>query len=148
MVSSRVLALILMILYSGPMRSSEIIEEVKKESEELSEQSVYNALKKMQENGLITKNERSPKNVEYTITNKGKDLVNEEYLKARDTLISVIRHSAKHEEILVGVLIADLLEKVPEEWKAPEKTNALRNHFKDQLEGLITSTTVLIKSIS
>jgi len=148
MVSSRVLSLILMMLYSGPMRPSEIIEEATKESEELSEQSVYHALKKMQESGLVRKNERGPKNVEYEITDKGKELVNEEYFKARDTLISVVRHSVRKEDILVGVLIADLLEKIPAEWKAPEKVDALRNHFKDQLEVMITSTTLLLRSIS
>lgn len=147
-ISSRILALILMILYSGPMRSSELIKEIRKELEDVSDQSIYNALKKMQETGLIRKVEIGPRNVEYEITEKGKALVEEEYLKTRDTLISLIRHSVRHEEILAEVLIADLLEKVPKGLEDPHMIQVLRNHFRDQLEGMIASTTALLRSLS
>jgi len=143
--TSRVIAAILSMLFNQPMRSKELVNSVRKELEHVSPQMMYPILKKLENDDLIIREEISPKNIQYRISPKGRILVKEEIHKTTETLIAIIRHSVKHQEIIAEVLLADLSEKIDSpKLQDPEKRKILRNLFESELQRLIDKTALLL----
>lgn len=126
----REMAVVVNKLYSGPLRSKELVNEL----EAVSEATAHSILKKLVEDGFINKIELSSRNVSYELTDKGRTLVEEENIKARDTLVSVVRDLPTQKEIMVDVLLEGMLERLPAGWKNKEKRNILREHLKRRIE--------------
>lgn len=126
----REMATVVTKLYSGPMRSKELVNELGT----VSEATAHSILKKLVEDGFINKIALSSRNVSYELTDKGRTLVEEENLKARDTLVSVVRDFPTQKEIMVDVLLEGMLERLPAGWKNEEKRNILREHLKRRIE--------------
>lgn len=146
--SSRIVATILSILFNQPMRSNELVDSVTKELEDVSPQMVYPVLKRLEVEGYIVRNIISPKNIEYAINPKGQVFVKEEISKTRETLITIIRHSIKHQEIIAEVLLADLSDKVDSpKLQDPERRKLLRNIFEAELQSMIDKTAQLLQSM-
>ena len=65
----REMATVMTKLYSGPMRSKELVKEITT----VSEATAHSILKKLVEDGLIDKIEQSSRNVSYELADKGKE---------------------------------------------------------------------------
>lgn len=126
----REVATIVTKLYSGPMRSKELVKEIAT----VSNATVHSILKKLVEDGFINKIEQSSRNVSYELADKGKRLVEEENIKARDTLVSIVRDLPAQKEIMVDVLLEEMLERLPVGWRKEEKRIILRGHLKRRIE--------------
>lgn len=142
-------AFILTTLYvhEGPMRSKYIVEKVR-ESENISQPTVYSILRDLERRGLIKRIEISPRNVQYELTDMGRRLIEEEYLKARETLLSALRNLRDKDEIVVEILTEEILEELPEEWKRPENIEKIKKILKEEIETAIkrvTRTTMILR---
>jgi DNA-binding PadR family transcriptional regulator len=126
----REMATVVTKLYSGPMRSKELVKGI----ETVSEATAHSILKKLVEDGFINKIEQSRRNVSYELADKGRSLVEEENIKARDTLVSIVRDLPAQKEIMVDVLLEEMLERLPAGWRKEEKRNILRGHLKKRIE--------------
>lgn len=138
-------ATVLTTLYKSRMRSADLVRNVKN-NHDLSNPSIYAILKKLEEAGLLHKTKKSARNVYYEISLDGKRLVEEEYLKARETLVFAIRNSPNRNEIIAEALVADLLEKLPLEWQDSEKRKALIDALMININAIVGSTMKLLKS--
>ncbi len=125
----REVATIMTKLYSGPKRSKELVKEI----DTVSEATAHSILKKLVEDGFINKIEQSSRNVSYELMDKGRSLVEEENIKARDTLVSIVRDIPTQKEIMVDVLLEGMLERLPARWRKEEKRNILREHLKRRI---------------
>jgi Predicted transcriptional regulators len=126
----REMATIVTKLYSGPRRSKELVKEIAT----VSEATAHSILKKLVEDGFVNKIEQSSRNVSYELADKGRSLVEEENIKARDTLVSIVRDLPTQKEIMVDVLLEGMLERLPAGWGKEEKRNILRGHLKRRIE--------------
>lgn len=139
-------ALILVSTYESPVRSKRLIEKVQA-LEDLSEPTIYNILRNLDERGLIQRVEKSRRNVQYKLTEKGRKMVEEEQLKARETLLAAVRNSQDPEEIVFDLILEDVLKDLPEEWRAPEKKKKVRRIVEEEIETakkrLIRMSTIL-----
>ena len=126
----REMAILVTKLYSGPMRSKELVKEI----DTVSGATTHSILKKLVEDGFINKIEQSSRNVSYELADKGRSLVEEENIKARDTLVSIVRDLPTQKEIMVDVLLEGMLERLPVGWRREEKRNILREHLKRRIE--------------
>ena len=126
----REMATVMTKLYSGLMRSKELA----KETDTVSESTAHSILKKLVEDGLINKIEQSSRNVSYELADKWKRLVEGENIKARDTLVSIVRDIPAQKEIMVDVLVEEMLERLPAGWRNEEKRNILREHLKRRID--------------
>ena len=126
-------ALILVSTYEGPVRSKRLIEKVQAQ-EDLSQPTIYNILRNLEERGLIRRIEKSRRNVQYELTEKGRKMVEEEQLKARETLLSAVRNIQDPEEIVFSLILEDVLKELPEEWRTPEKKKKLRTLLEEEIE--------------
>ncbi|MBE0517174.1 MAG: helix-turn-helix transcriptional regulator [Methanophagales archaeon] len=139
-------ALILVSTYEAPVRSKRLIEKVQA-LEDLSEPTIYNILRNLDERGLIRRIEKSRRNVQYELTEKGRKMVEEEQLKARETLLAAVRSIQDPEEIVFDLILDDVLKDLPEEWRAPEKKKKLRTILEEEIETakkrLIRMSTIL-----
>jgi DNA-binding PadR family transcriptional regulator len=126
----REMATIVTKLYSGPMRSKELVKKITT----VAEATAHSILRKLVEDGFITKIEQSSRNVSYELADKGRNLVEEEKIKARDTLVSIVRDLPTQKEIMVDVLVEGMLERLPIRWRKEEKRNILREHLKRRIE--------------
>ncbi len=113
----REMAIVVTKLYSGPMRSKDLVKKI----ETVSEATAHSILKKLVEDGFINRIEQSSRNVSYELTDKGRSLVEEENIKARDTLVSIVRDLPTQKEIVVDILVEDMLERLPKEWRTEKK---------------------------
>ena len=95
--------------------------ELVKEIDTVSEATACPILKKLAEDGFINKIEQSSPNVSYELADKGKTLVEEENIKALDTLVSIVRDLPTQKEIVVDVLVEDMLERLPIGWRNEKK---------------------------
>lgn len=138
--------LILVSTYEAPVRSKRLIEKVQA-LEDLSEPTIYNILRNLDERGLIRRIEKSRRNVQYELTEKGRKIVEEEQLKARETLLAAVRNIQDPEEIVFDLILDDVLKDLPEEWRAPEKKKKLRTILEEEIETakkrLIRMSTIL-----
>jgi DNA-binding PadR family transcriptional regulator len=126
----REMATIVTKLYSGPRRSKELVKEIGT----VSEATAHSILKKLVEDGFVNKLEQSSRNVSYELADKGRRLVEEEKIKARDTLVDIVRDLPAQKEIMVDVFLEDMLERLPAGWRKEEKRNILREHLKRRIE--------------
>lgn len=126
-------ALILVSTYEAPVRSKRLIEKVQA-LEDLSQPTIYNILRSLEERGLIRRMEKSRRNVQYELTEKGRRMVEEEQLKARDTLLAAMRNVRDSEEIVFDLIVEDVLRDLPEEWRTPEKKKRLRTIVEEEIE--------------
>lgn len=117
-------------LYVGPKRSSEITNWI----DSVSEPTVYSILKELEELGFINKLEKSPRNVQYSLTERGRTLVEKDFAKAENTLVELVRNASKQEEIIIEILMDDLVKELPREWKKPEKREILKKYVAKELE--------------
>ena len=138
-------ATVLTTLYKSRMRSADLVKKVKM-SHDLSGPSIYAIIRRLEAAGLIYKTKKSSRNVFYTIDVDGKTLVEEEYLKARETLVFAVRNSPDRNEIIAEALVADLLEKLPLEWQDSEKRKALIDALMINIDALVVSTKRLLIS--
>lgn len=123
------IAEIMMGLYNGSKRSKELPRLVPS----VSEPTVYTILKELTEKGFINKNVLGRRNVLYSLTEKGKTLVEEEYLKARETFVSLLRDAPKQKEIIAEVLLEEMLDELPDKWKSPSNKKSLKNYLKNKI---------------
>jgi DNA-binding PadR family transcriptional regulator len=139
-------ALILVSTYEAPVRSKRLIEKVQA-LEDLSEPTIYYILRNLDERGLIRRIEKSRRNVQYELTEKGRKIVEGEQLKARETLLAAVRNIQDPEEIVFDLILDDVLKALPEEWRAPEKKKKLRKILEEEIETakkrLIRMSTIL-----
>ena len=126
-------ALILISTYESPVRSKRLIEKVQA-LEDLSQPTIYNILRNLEERGLIQRIQKSRRNVQYELTEKGRRMVEDEQLKARDTLLAAMRNIQDSEEIAFDLILEDVLRDLPEEWRTPEKKKRLRTILKEEIE--------------
>lgn len=126
-------ALILVATYESPVRSKRLIEKVQA-LEDLSQPTIYNILRGLEERGLIRRMERSRRNVQYELTEKGRRMVEEEQLKARETLLAAMRNIQDPEEIVFDLILEDVLRELPEEWRTPGKKKKLRMILEEEIE--------------
>jgi hypothetical protein len=80
------------------------------------------------------------------MNSKVKKLVEEEYLKAKETLVFAIRSNPNHNEIVAEVLAADILEKLPTEWQDSKKRKVLIDALLIDINAIIGSKIGLLKS--
>ena len=104
-------ALILTMMYEGPIRSRQIVKSVC-EVEEVSQPTVYSILKDLERRGLIKRIEISPRNVQYELTDRGRRLIEEEYLKAKETLLSTLRNLQNKNEIVLEILTEEVIKEI------------------------------------
>lgn len=126
-------ALILVSTYESPVRSKRLIEKVQA-LEDLSQPTVYNILRNLEVRGLIRRVEKSRRNVQYELTKAGRKLVEEEQLKARETLLAAMRNIQNSEEIVFDLILEDVLNDLSEDWRAPEKKKKLRTILEEEIE--------------
>jgi DNA-binding PadR family transcriptional regulator len=89
------MAIVVNTLYNSPMRSNELIKEI----DTVSGATAHSILKKLVEDGFINKIEQSSRNVSYELSDKGRRLLEEKNIKARDTLVSIVRDLPAQKEI-------------------------------------------------
>jgi len=111
------MAIVVNKLYNHPWMSKELVKEI----DTVSEATACPILKKLAEDGFINKIEQSSPNVSYELADKGKTLVEEENIKALDTLVSIVRDLPTQKEIVVDVLVEDMLERLPIGWRNEKK---------------------------
>jgi DNA-binding PadR family transcriptional regulator len=126
-------ALILVSTYESPVRSNRLIEKVQA-LEDLSQPTIYNILRSLEERGLIRRMEKSRRNVQYELTENGRRMVEDEQLKARETLLAAMRNIQNSEEIAFDLILEDVLDDLSEEWRTPEKKKRLRTILKEEIE--------------
>lgn len=126
----REMAIVVNKLYNRTMMSKELVKEI----DTVSEATAHSILKKLEEDGFINKIEQSSRNVSYELADKGKRLVEGENIKARDTLVSIVRDIPAQKEIMVDVLVEEMLERLPAGWRNEEKRNILREHLKRRID--------------
>jgi DNA-binding MarR family transcriptional regulator len=126
-------ALILISTYESPVRSKRLIEKVQA-LEDLSQPTVYNILRNLDERGLIQRIQKSRRNVQYELTEKGRKMVEEGQLKARETLLAAMRNIPDQDEIIFELIVEDVLKDLPDEWKSPEKKKKLRRILEEEIE--------------
>jgi predicted transcriptional regulator len=124
---------IVRILYYGSKRASNLVKSVI-EATGVSEPTVYSVLTELAEKGVIQKNKRSKRNVTYNLTDEGRDILKKEHFLAIDSLLTSVKNPARRREILVELLLDDLLEDLPNEWKDPGRKDALRRSMKDEID--------------
>lgn len=129
-------------LYVGPKRSSEITKLINS----VSEPTTYSILKELEEKGFIIKLEKSPRNVQYSLTEDGRKIVEEEYAKAESTLVDLIRNTSKQKEILIQILVEDLVKELPSIWKTSEKREVLKKYVANELEKAKNDVIMLLNS--
>jgi DNA-binding PadR family transcriptional regulator len=125
----REMAIVVNKLYNRTMMSKELVKEI----DTVSEATAHTILKKLEEDRFINKIEQSSRNVSYELADKGRRLVEEENIKARNTLVSIVRDLPARKEILVDVLLEEMLERLPAGWRNEAKSNILRTHLKRQI---------------
>ena len=101
-------------LRRGPSRSKNIVKMVRAEFG-ISEPTVYLILKELSERGFIEKRTFSPKNVQYSLTDNGQEVVEEEFMNAKDTIIAAIERSPQRDGIEFEVFLADVRRKLKEQ---------------------------------
>jgi len=100
-------------LYSRNMRSTDLVGAIA-DKFSFSEPTIYSTLKELQELELIDKKVKSSKNVRYTITNAGRALVENDYLKMKEQLVSIITLSQDRDIIILEAFIKDVERKLIE----------------------------------
>ena len=139
-------ALILVSTYESPVRSKRLIEKVQA-LEDLSQPTIYNILRNLEERGLIRRVEKSRRNVQYELTEAGRKMVEEEQLKARETLLAAMRNIQNSEEIAFDLILENVLNDLSEDWRAPEKKKKLKAILGEEIEAakkrLVRMTAVL-----
>ena len=130
-----IVAHILIGLQRGPRRSKNIVEEVKAEFG-ISEPTVYSVLKEMEARGFIDKRSQGPKNVQYSLTEEGEEIVMEEFIKAKDSLIEAIERSPQRDGIVFEVFLADVRRKLQEQSIDFSEDSSMDDLLKDMGEPL------------
>ena len=137
-------ALVLTTLYKSGMRSADLVRLVKRE-QKLSDPSVYLILKRLEKEGFISKIEKSSRNVHYELVPESKKIVEEEYLKARDTLIFAVQSTPNHNEIMAEIIVSDILGKLGPQWQNPSRRKLLIKVFANEVEAIIERTIKLLE---
>ena len=123
-------------LYHGPMRSQKIVDFIS-EKYQVSKPTVYGVLKDLDAKQLIKKDRRSPRRVTYKLTEKGFDFFNKEFLHIKERLIHAIESAPNQKEIIAEVLLKDLMEELPKDWRTPEKKELFRVRLKKGIEDML-----------
>jgi len=129
-------ALILTMLYESPARSKRLVEKVT-EVEKVSEPTVYAVLKDLQKRGLVVRKYTNLRNVQYELTEAGRRLVEEEYLKAEKTLLSVLKNLQSRDRIVLELLLERVMKELPEKWRRAENKEKIRRLLKDEVDMLV-----------
>ena len=92
----------------GSLRSTEILEKMPEEAKS----SFYNAMKKLEDEGLIIANVRLRKLVVYSLTENGKIAVNESIEKNPSAIIGVISKSVNYDDLFCKIIILDIKKRI------------------------------------
>ncbi len=97
---------ILSILFTtGPLRTTELLAKMPEEAES----SFYNAMKKLENEGLITATVKLKKLAVYSLTEKGMRVVNEYFENSvPSNIISAISQNDNYEDLLYEALVVDV----------------------------------------
>ncbi len=97
---------ILSILFTtGPLRTTELLAKMPEEAES----SFYNAMKKLENEGLITATVKLKKLAVYSLTEKGMSVVNEYFENSvPSNIISAISQNDNYEDLLYEALVVDV----------------------------------------
>ena len=121
------------LLFYNSMRAAALVKQTV-EATGVSEPTVYSVLNELQKGGFIEKNVRSRKNVTYTLTREGRKFLQKERFGAIDTMLSAIKSPERKREIMVELLVEDMLEQLPAEWRNDEMKATLRRNMMFELE--------------
>lgn len=123
-------------LYYGQKRANQLVQETMKATS-VSEPTVYSVLTELQKNGIITKDIKSKRNVVYTLTKEGKNLLLKEHFQAIDAMLTNVKDPSRRREILIELLMEDMLEELPGEWYSDEaRREALRKSVGDEIDSV------------
>ncbi len=97
---------ILSVLFTaGPLRTTELLAKMPEEAES----SFYNAMKKLENEGLITTTVKLKKLSMYSLTEKGMNVVKEYFEKSVPSdIISTISQSGNYDDLFCRILILDV----------------------------------------
>ncbi len=97
---------ILSVLFTtGPLRTTELLAKMPEEAES----SFYNAMKKLESEGLITATVKLKKLAVYSLTEKGTSVVNEYFENSvPSNIISAISQNDNYEDLLYEALVVDV----------------------------------------
>ncbi|MEM3342357.1 MAG: winged helix DNA-binding protein [Thermoplasmata archaeon] len=126
---------VLSLLYYTSMRSTAILEKVKG-SMEVSDPTIFSALKDLCERGLIRKRVHSKKNVVYEITPRGKEIMDNEGFRQIDTLLLALRNTPRRRQILAQLLAEEIAKELPDEWNTPEGKKVIAGSMIDELDAV------------
>ncbi len=97
------------IFTSGPLRTTELLAKMPEEAES----SFYNAMKKLENEGLITATVKLKKLSMYSLTEKGMNVVKEYFEKSMPSdIISTISQSGNYEDLFCGILVLDVKKRI------------------------------------
>ena len=88
---------------NGKMRAQQLVDNVGP-NVGASRSLIYSVIDELVENGLIHKDKRSRKIVVYDLTEEGQKLIQENFIKATESLIAMVERSDQSKEIALEIL--------------------------------------------
>ncbi len=120
-------------LYYGPLRAQHLVSRVAR-SVNVSEPTVYAVLKELAAGDIVQKYAWSRRHVAYTLTDKGRTIVEREHLDAVHDLLRLIGSESRRRELLVELLLDELLREAPTDVRTSSRTRAaLRRTVVDEV---------------
>ncbi len=119
-------------LYYGDRRAAHLVKETVAATD-VSEPTVYAVLAELQRTGMVHKAARSKRNVVYQLTPDGKELLEREHFTALEHLLSGAP-VARRRELLLQLLLEDMLDELPSEWRQTDRKGVLRKATKEEIE--------------
>jgi len=119
-------------LYYGDRRAAPLVKDTVAATG-VSEPTVYAVLAELQRAGMVLKTARSKRNVTYQLTQEGKELLQREHFGALDQLLSGAPASRRR-ELLLQLLLEDMLEELPAEWRQSDRQGVLRKATSEEIE--------------
>lgn len=119
-------------LYYGAKRSASLVEQAVGATG-VSEPTVYAVLTELSRLHFVEKEVRSKRNVAYALTTAGRRLLEKERFGVIDHMLTGVRGS-KRREVLVEMLLADMLEELPQERRTEEMRATLRRSMADEID--------------
>jgi DNA-binding PadR family transcriptional regulator len=132
-------------LYYGAQRAGRLVDAVK-ENLDVSEPTVYGVLQDLTERGFVEKVVRSRRNVTYKLTDSGRELIQREHFDAIGDILTLMRSAKRKREILVELLMEDIMEGLPDEWRTDDRVDALRRSMDEEVDSLKRRMVLLSKA--
>ncbi len=119
-------------LYStGVVRSSELTKGLK-----YSKSPVYQTLKELEKAGLIQVATNRPRFKEYVITQKGKELISEEFRKSYSEIFKLVRESPYSYDLTLELLSEQVLQSLPENLRSFSIIPLIKEKIRKNIENI------------